>query len=218
LDSDDELLPDAIEKILIAWHSIPVNEYSRFWCISGREENAATGEMVGKPYPEDINNLRGRKQRKAILKYKGEKHCCRKVPILTQYKFPVYPDTKFVTENVVWDKINKKYDQYCVNDIYGKYYIGMEGSLSTDSPHRASKFRSDYYRDLHVMNDLLDEFFWGRRVAICLIDLPRKAILTNTPIVSVFNDLKGNKRKLLLLLLYPVSLLVILVRDVLKIV
>ena len=92
LDSDDELVSNAIEKMIVTWKSIPVDEYDRFWCISGREQSSVSHKMVGKPYPNGINKLKGRKQRKAILKCKGEKHCCRKVSIHIQYPFPEYPD------------------------------------------------------------------------------------------------------------------------------
>ena len=59
LDSDDELLPDAVEKILNTWEKIPKEEYDRFWCISGREMYAHNGKMVGRPYPDGINDLKG---------------------------------------------------------------------------------------------------------------------------------------------------------------
>ena len=98
LDSDDELTPNAIELMIKRWKEISENEYDRFWCVSGRDADAVTGTMVGDPYPIGINHLHGRKQRKALYKIRGEKHCCRKSEIYKQYKFPEYEDTKFVLE------------------------------------------------------------------------------------------------------------------------
>lgn len=205
LDSDDELLPDAIEKMLKTWDSIPQNQYNRFWCISGREQYADTGEMVGKPYPQNINDLQGREQRKLILKCPGEKHCCRKVEIHKQYKFPVYPDTKFVTENIVWERINRKYDQYCVNDCYGLYHTESTDSLSQNSPHKQTKFRSAYYRSLFYVNELFDEFYFNKSVVICLIDLPRCAMKTSTKYSDVMNQLISPLRRMLVTLCYPIA-------------
>lgn len=122
LDSDDELTDTAIELMIKAWNEVPKDRYDKIWCVSGREMDANTHEFVGKPYPANINDLSGRTQRKAILECEGEKHCCRKVAIHIQYKFPVYEDTKFVLENTVWELINRKYDQWCVNDVFGISY------------------------------------------------------------------------------------------------
>lgn len=213
LDSDDELLPDAVEKMLRTWNSIPKEEYDRFWCISGREMYADSGEMVGKPYPEGINQLRGKKQRRTIMKYPGEKHCCRKVAIHIQYPFPEFPDTKFITENVVWQKINRKYDQYCVNDIYGKYYTNTEGSLMTDSPHQKSKHRSAFYRDIIYVNDFFDDLCYSRGIVYFIADISRRAILTGEPYKSVVNRLNTPLKKMLITLCYPIGFLVVKLKD-----
>lgn len=213
LDSDDELLPDAVEKMLKTWNNIPQSEYDRFWCISGREMYAHNGEMVGKPYSEGINQLKGKKQRRAIMKYPGEKHCCRKVDIHIQYPFPEFPDTKFITENVVWGKINRRYDQYCVNDIYGKYYISSEGSLMTDSPHQKSKHRSAFYRDIIYVNDFFDDFFFGKGIVYCIADISRRAILTGEKYGTVMRRLNSPFKKLLVSLCYPIGFLVTKLKD-----
>ena len=213
LDSDDELLPNAVELMLNTWHSISNSDYDRFWCISGREMYAHNGEMVGKPYPEGINNLVGKSQRREIQKYPGEKHCCRKVEIHKKYKFPEYPDTKFVSENVVWEKINREYDQYCVNDIYGKYYVDTEGSLMTDSPHKDSKNRSAFYRDIEYINFFFDDLFSNKIIAYCIADVSRRAMLTGEPYKSVINRINSPVKKMLVTLCYPIGLAVLKLKD-----
>lgn len=98
--------------------------------------DANTLQLVGEPYPEDINEKSGKAQRKILLKYEGEKHCCRRVDIHIRYKFPVYDDTKFVLENTVWEVINREYDQWCVNDVYGLYHTESEDSLEREKSIR----------------------------------------------------------------------------------
>ncbi len=213
LDSDDELVPDAVEKMLKTWHSIPQSEYERFWCISGREVYAHNGKMVGIPYPDGINQLKGKKQRRTIKKYPGEKHCCRKVGIHVQYPFPEFPDTKFITENVVWEKINRKYDQYCVNDIYGKYYVNSEGSLMTDSPHQKSKHRSAFYRDVIYLNEFFDDFFCGISIPYCVADISRRAILTKEPYCEVIRKLNKWYTKALVTICYPIGFAIVKLKD-----
>ncbi len=205
LDSDDELMPDCIENIIRIWNEIPKEDYDRFWCISGREVNATTGQMVGKPWPEGINKLKGRKQRKVILKYSGEKHCCRKVAIHVQYPFPVYPDTKFVSENTVWEVINRKYDQYCVNDIFGKYHTESEDSLSNGGMHHETHYKTGYYYGLFYVNTLFDEFFMNYRVPFHIVDVSRCAILSRTPYRTVMRSLNSVLKKCLVTVGYPIS-------------
>lgn len=213
LDSDDELMPKAVELILNTWHSIPKKEYDRFWCISGREMYAHNFEMVGKPYPDGINELRGKKQRRKIMRYPGEKHCCRKVSIHKQFYFPEYPDTKFISENVVWEKINRLYDQYCVNDIYGKYYVNTEGSLMTDSPHKMSKNRSAFYRDIEYINNFYDDFFVNKSIAYCTADVSRRALLTGEPYKNVMLKLNSPLKKILVTMCYPIGYFVMKIKD-----
>ena len=213
LDSDDELLPTTVEKILKTWNEIPKNEYNRFWCISGREMYAHNGKMIGKPYPKEINKLKGKSQRREIMKYPGEKHCCRKVEIHKQYLFPEYLDTKFITENVVWGKINRKYDQYCVNDIYGKYYINSEGSLMSDNPHKKSKHRSAFYRDVIYVNEFFDDLFSDKAIVYCVADISRRAILTNELYINVMKRLNSPLKRILVTLCYPIGYLVAKLKD-----
>lgn len=213
LDSDDELLPNAVEKMLKTWNTIPIEDYERFWCITGREMDADTGCLVGKPFPHGINQLKGKKQRRAIMKCSGEKHCCRKVSIHIKYPFPEFSDTKFITENVVWGKINRKYDQYCVNDMYGKYYTDTEGSLMTDSPHERTKHSSAFYRDIIYVNDFFDDFFVDKAIAYCIADISRRAILLKKTYVDVINELNTFKKKVLVTVCYPIGLLIVKLKD-----
>ncbi len=213
LDSDDELLPDAIELMLQAWKSIPDSEYDRFWCVSGRDVDAESRKLVGKPYPKNINSLSGKAQRKVILKCSGEKHCCRKVNIHTQYKFPEYSDTKFVQEDTVWEKINRKYDQYCVNDVYGLYHTESEDSLANGKVHSSSHYKTFYYFALFYINELFDEFFINKRVRIYTINVSRCAILTKTPYNEVMHSINKWYKRAIVTCGYGISWIWILIKH-----
>lgn len=203
LDSDDELVPDAIEKMIRIWSEIPKADYNRFWCVSGREISASTGEIVGKLYPDGINNLHGRDQRKKLLKIDGEKHCCRKVEILTKYKFPEYPDVKFVSENTVWEQINRKYDQYCTNEVFGRYYDDSDDSLAKGKIHR--NYKTFYYASLFYVNELFDEFFINKTVPKYTVNLSRCAILSRTPYRDVMKSVNKWYKKFFVTIGYPIS-------------
>ena len=204
-DSDDALTPNAVESILNTWDSIPENERERYWCVTGREMNAETGEMVGLPFPENINALSGKKKRKAILRCPGEKHCCRRTDVLIQHPFPVYEDTRFVTENTVWEAINKKYDQYCVNDFYGYYYTNSADSLSKSNLRKFSRYRTFYYAGVFYVNEMLHELTFNKDVRFFTVNLSRCAMLTDTPYKVVMRALKSPFRRFLVTLGYPIS-------------
>lgn len=210
LDSDDELVPDAVEKMLRTWELITDENV---WCVTGREIYAHSGELVGLPFPDNINKLGIREKRKALLKYPGEKHCCRRVDIHKQYRFPEYDDTKFITENVVWEEINRKYNQYCVNDVYGKYYVDSEDSLSTNSPHSKTKHRSAFYRDVIFINRRLDDVFLSVKNFYYLVDLPRRAFAINEKYYSVMKRLNSASKRALVSICYPAGLLFHIIRD-----
>jgi len=210
LDSDDELTPNAIQRMIEIWDSILKEDYERFWCISGREVNASTGMMIGEKYPEGINKLTGRKQRKVILKYRGEKHCCRKVDVHKQYLFPEYPGIKFISENIVWEKINRKYDQFCVNDIFGKYYVNSSDSLGRGKIHHTSRYLSFFYVGLFYVNDLFDELFFNRDVLFFSINISRCALLCGIRYFELMNLINRWYKKIFVTLGYPISFLWIL--------
>lgn len=205
LDSDDELVPNAIEMMIQTWEEMPDNKRKHCWCISGREAYFDTGKMIGHPYPEDINKYSGKKLRKIMLKYPGEKHCCRRTDILVNYPFPVYPDTKFVTENVVWEKINRKYDQYCTNDIYGLYHFESADGLTNKGMHADMRHRTFYYAGLFYVNELLDEFFYNKQVPYYVVNVSRCAMLTNTSYQEVMSKISSRFARFLVTLGYPIS-------------
>ena len=202
LDSDDELLPTGIETLLNIWKSIPESDYERFWCVSARDVDSSTGEIVGDLYPVGVNQLSGKNQRKIYLKCCGEKHCCRKVSVLKQYPFPVYNDVKFVSEDMVWEQINRQYDVFCVNDAVGIYHRDSPDSLSTGSHH----YKTFYYASLFYVNEIYDEFFFNRTVRRYTVNLSRVAILTRTSYSEVMRSINAFYKKVLVTLGYPISL------------
>ena len=213
LDSDDELTPNAIELMIKRWSEISRSEYDRYWCVSGRDINAETGLIVGDPYPEGINQLQGREQRKKLYKIKGEKHCCRKVEIYKQFKFPEYEDTKFVIESTVWEMINHLYDQYCVNDIFGIYYVDSEDGLAKGGMHKSSRHKTFYYASLFYVNELFGDFFINPRVSKYTVNLSRCAMLCNVPFSTVMKSINAWYKRITVAMGYPISYLWILLHK-----
>lgn len=200
LDSDDELVADAIEKAIRIWHSLPVDVYDKTWCVSGREIDI-NGNMVGQPYPDGINELAPKEKRKQFLRCEGEKHCCRKVSVLVQYPFPVYSDTKFVSENTVWELINKSYDQFYVNEVFGIYHEDSSDSLSKRTHH----YKSFYYAGLFYVNEMFNEFFINKTTRKYIVNVSRCALLTGVRYMTVMSSINKWYKRILVTFGYPIS-------------
>jgi glycosyltransferase involved in cell wall biosynthesis len=205
LDSDDELTEHALVLVKKAWDSIHATDYDRFWCVSGRCIDSQTNKIVGKLYPDGINKLKGRRQHKEITKCKGEKHCCRKTSILKQYPFPVFNDTKFVSESMIWEKINLMYNQYCVNDAFSIYYTDSPDSLCAGKTHSTTRRRTFYYFSLFYINDLFNQLFYNRNVIFSIVNVSRCGMLSGTNMKTTLSSINKWYKKILVLLGYPIS-------------
>jgi glycosyltransferase involved in cell wall biosynthesis len=205
IDSDDALAPNALQLVYDNWKAVPEHEYERFWCISGRCIEASTGEMVGKPYSQGINTLIGRRQHKEIQRYPGEKSCCRKVSVLREYQFPTFSDTKFVSENMVWEKINQRYDQFCTNDVFRIYYTDSADSLTSGTMHSTMQWRTYYYLAQFYLNDCFSQITYNRLVQRAVLSISRCAMLAGTPMKEVIRGLNRWYKKILVLLGYPIA-------------
>lgn len=101
VDSDDYLLPDAVEKI----HSwiLEIDADSSFAGTAGLRGYDAENK-IGEFPPHrayiDATNLERRKYR-----LRGDKAEIYRTELLRKYPFPVFKNEKFLAESAVWDKI-----------------------------------------------------------------------------------------------------------------
>ena len=129
LDSDDECVPEALERFLALWNEIPEADRGRYagvtvHCID------RVGKLVGDRFPEDridgtSLDLRYR------WKVTGDKWGFVRTAVLAEFPFPETPGVRFVTELTVWDRISTKYVTRFVNETLKIYDEGDdEGRLT----------------------------------------------------------------------------------------
>lgn len=102
VDSDDYLLPDAIEKIL-SWVS-SLDDSKKWAGVSGYRgysETKAIGTMNDIPFIDCKNTERSKNK---LLGDKAEVYF---TDILRKYPFPEIDGERFITEEVVWNRIAK---------------------------------------------------------------------------------------------------------------
>ncbi len=155
LDSDDGCVPNALERLLFHWNSIPESRRSEFSAVTAlcQDQN---GKLVGTLFPSDpldSNSI------ELVYKYrvKGEKWGFQRTEVLKEFPFPADSEHKFVSESVVWMAIARKYKTRFVNEQLRVYWIddGAADHLTTLRPEvvhgRAAGHRM-------VLNDLISWF------------------------------------------------------------
>lgn len=146
VDSDDALLPGAIEGFLRLWEQVPEEKRESYWSVVGRCINHASGKMVGDMYPDGINESSNPEEEAG--KISGDKFSCPRTEVLKKFPFPEPEGTTFITESVVWNRINRSYRQYYTNDVFLEVYTAEEDSLSY------SWFKN------HIKQGYVSNFFW----------------------------------------------------------
>lgn len=146
VDSDDALLPQAVERFLALWNEIPQDKRNEYWSVVARCRNARNGEMKGGYYPDGINELENPDIEAA--KIDGDKLSCSRTEVLKQFPFPEPEGTTFITESVVWNRINRSYKQYYTNEVLHDVYANEEDSLSF------SWFKN------HIKQGYVSNYFW----------------------------------------------------------
>ncbi len=154
LDSDDALSDTAIEKMLATWDSIGESSRNNYWCVVGLDTNAETGEIIGDKFPEGINSCENPSSIAASVG--GDKFGCLSHRIAKVFPFPEPKDTTFITESIVWNKIDKIYKQYYLNEVFCIVYRDEENSLSSSwyRNHVREGYVSNYYWKMSVLNDV----------------------------------------------------------------
>lgn len=123
-DSDDAMVPEAIEKLYAVWQGIPEefkDAYSGASCLCMDE----SGAIIGDRYPSDPWD-----SVPAVLsKLKGEKWGFHKTSILRAFPFPEFHQERHVPEGLIWSRMAAKYKTRCVNESL-RIYHGTQGGLS----------------------------------------------------------------------------------------
>ena len=113
LDSDDRLIPNAIDKILDYWSKYKNNKnIAGMVFLKGfNEDEPMTNrfikdEYIGNYNIEIINSS-----------FVGDKAEVFKSSILREYSFPEFKNENFLAEGFLWSKIARKYDMVFINEI-----------------------------------------------------------------------------------------------------
>ncbi len=131
LDNDDEILPEALERLRFHWFNIPEYERDKFAGVIGLciDEN---GNIVGGPLPYRYIDASPQEMR---YKYKIRQEMIGviKTSIMKNFPFPSEING-YVPEGVVWDAIGEHYRFRYVNEVLRIYYSEPDQVTRTSTP------------------------------------------------------------------------------------
>ncbi len=147
LDSDDELLPDALENMLSIWTTLNQNLHLELIGVTGLCVDQ-TGKIVGGAFPSD-KMIMSSKELYFRFGDLGEKFGFQRTEVLKKYPFPESPGIKFVAEGFVWFQISESYKTLFVNTPFRRYHRNTNDlealSVVNDFADVAAS-RVDFYR------------------------------------------------------------------------
>ena len=202
LDSDDECLPDALEKLVSCWQSIPESDQGKFAGVTGLciDQN---GDLVGTKYPKDILDSDSMEIRYRY-RVKGEKWGFLRTAVLAQFPFPTELRKTCLPESVVWNAIARRYKTRFINEALRVYWI--EGDSLIHGQPAWKYAQGAVVKHRRILNTELDWFKWAP------LEFFRSAVhytrFSAHLKVSAVRQLTGLERpfaKLLWLVMFPVG-------------
>lgn len=149
LDSDDTLLPDALERLHHHWQSISIERRGRF---SGVEGHTATvdGKICGALYPQDRmeSNFLEMHYRLGVW---GDKKGALRTDLLRQYPYPLFPGEKHVRDSLLWEDLAERYLCLFVNEVFQEveqHADGMTANIFKVRMLNPRGFRYYYLREV----------------------------------------------------------------------
>lgn len=115
LDSDDMLLPNALERFRYHWDSIPAEERGRFAGVEGLCRYLGR-DICGSPFPRDVldsNHIEVR----IGMGVGGEKRNAIRTDVLRQFPYPVFPGERHIRPSLLWDWLAQEYKFRFFNEV-----------------------------------------------------------------------------------------------------
>jgi glycosyltransferase involved in cell wall biosynthesis len=124
LDSDDEMVPETLERYKFHWESLSPEQQRQIGCIMClvKDQN---GQIVGESFPKD----------KEIVDFwelylarhvRGEKGAALVSKVYRMYLYPENIRNVYMPEGIFLHKMSKEWKTYCVNEVLRIYWTADE--------------------------------------------------------------------------------------------
>jgi glycosyltransferase involved in cell wall biosynthesis len=132
LDSDDRYVPQALERLLNHWETIPADKRDQFVAVCGLDAYES-GEIVGTRFPQDVLDSDDIEIR-FNYRVKGDKVSIMRTDVMRQYPFPEECGT-YISPAVVWNRIGLRYKTRFVNEVFAIIEYQNDGQTAQGRLH-----------------------------------------------------------------------------------
>lgn len=160
IDSDDELVPEALQMMTDVWMEIPEEIRDEFFEVKFRCKDME-GIHVGPAFPENLNLLPYKKRIKKYERIGSEHIGVRRGDIMRANPWPEPAGITFVTENILWCTLRRKYKSYFTNEIARIYHTEMSDSITkkNNSFKTIKTIKNTYWNVAYYLNHW--DIFYG---------------------------------------------------------
>ncbi len=209
IDSDDALLPHALERIRQLWFEIPQSERTNCFSVAGlcRDQH---GRMVSRQFPTSPFDVDVRDYFFLHRRFAGEKWGASPMDAVRRFPFPEITGTNFIPEGVHGLQMGRDYRTIrFVNEVFRIYHVSDRETGATLSSRRgvanAAPGRIYYY--LWLLNNEMEYFGRAPMPFIkAAAMLPVVARYAGRSLAEIWPKLENWQSKVLVLAAMPLSL------------
>lgn len=157
LDSDDRVVPSALETMEAAWESIPPESRSEFAGTVGlcRDQH---GALVSRPLPEDVVDSTPMEMRYKYRVRPDTREVFR-TELLREHRFPEISGLRYIPESYVWDTLGERYRFRYVNEVVQELWRDERDDQLTN-PGTPADYAAGHLLWLKRRLDNQMEWFW----------------------------------------------------------
>ena len=150
-DSDDAFVPNALERLLEVWKSIPEEDAEKYRGVTCRcitDEGVVVGSTeIPTPWLDASEA-----DAKYIHKLQYEMWGMTRTEVLKGYLNPNVAGMRFYPESIIWDKMGEKYLTRYINDSLRILYSDQSNATTVKNVN--NRYKENYYLWRHILNDL----------------------------------------------------------------
>ncbi|MGI8330312.1 glycosyltransferase family 2 protein [Actinomadura scrupuli] len=163
IDSDDELLPGGLARLLDHWHRIPAARREQFVGVTGRGIDD-TGQVIGNAFPGPVPVECRWHDAVYVHRASGDRCGILRADVLREHPFPEPDHRWFVLEGTVWRQIGRRYlTRYVDDPVLAVHTAGADRISRRPFTEIAAAVR-EYYA-LVISQDLR----WFRHAPACFL-------------------------------------------------
>lgn len=137
IDSDDQLVPEALALLQAGWLNIPAEQRDGYSGVTGLCINQ-DGRLVGSRFPTDQWLDSNSIEIRAKYGVTGEKFGFQRIDCLRAFPFPEIEGEKYLALAIVWNRLAKWKTRY-INEVLRVYYEMQQDSLTGASARLRSR-------------------------------------------------------------------------------